>query len=157
MNAFFQDLLGIVIGANVMQQTGFVAYSDCTSAIRRFRQATNPIGMSTEQLQFSNTAHCFWVHEHSPLTPIMSSTEPKLLLSAPRRVPTGPQTILKFSWLTKLLVIKYHWTTPIFLKLILRQPTTYSSSLAHGLGEVHMAPLKIHSNTMHSNITSTIT
>ena len=51
-DAFYQELLGIDVGTLLAQTNEVTAYSDCQSAIRRTRQAANPIGASVGQLQY---------------------------------------------------------------------------------------------------------
>ena len=51
-DAFYQELLGIAIGALLARTNEVTAYSDCQAAIRRSRQAVNPLGAAVGQLQY---------------------------------------------------------------------------------------------------------
>jgi hypothetical protein len=51
-DAFYQELLGIAVGTLLAQTNEVTAYSDCQSAIRRTRQAANPLGAVVGQLQY---------------------------------------------------------------------------------------------------------
>lgn len=51
-DAFYQELLGIAVGALLARTNEVTAYSDCQSAIKRFRQATNHLGAAVGQLQY---------------------------------------------------------------------------------------------------------
>lgn len=53
-NAYYQKIMGIVMGALMAQHMAFQIKSDCQSAIRRFRNASNPVDFSVGQL------HAVW-------------------------------------------------------------------------------------------------
>jgi hypothetical protein len=56
-DAFYQELLGIAMGSVLAQLVPLTAYSDCQSAIRRFRHARNPIGSAFGHLQYGPLLH----------------------------------------------------------------------------------------------------
>jgi hypothetical protein len=51
-DAFYQELLGIALGALMSQHMPIEAYSDCEAAIKRFRHTSNPLGSSIGHLQY---------------------------------------------------------------------------------------------------------
>ncbi len=44
-DAYYQELLGTAMGALMVQHNTICAYSDCQAAIRRFRHASNSLGV----------------------------------------------------------------------------------------------------------------
>ena len=56
-DAYYQELLGTALGSLMVQDMAVQAFSDCQSAIRRFRHASNPLGAAVGHLQYGPLLH----------------------------------------------------------------------------------------------------